>query len=541
MKPHSRLNQLSLADDTRFGLALISLTLLVQAFHGVHLGGAFITASFGLEVTFENYGWVQVSMLLSLAFAIALARLTLLKRRVKPVEADLIDQSLAKHATEVARQFAGPKPQFQVTSRLDDPNAFCLPGYPRPSIVLGGGLRLLLRRAKDEASSIIAHECVHISKRDTVFLISSWYLWLAYTLLATTNFGVLSILFLSDFDRDPKIGYWDAAGFTSLTLFDALIVGFVLRHFINQREYVADEGTAQRGLRNSILTCLNRFSRHARGKRQWILPRLFHPSLEARIGRVKMGRGWDRLDPLFCVGVAVITFRFNVAMQLGTVSVSLVAIVLLHILFFSFVVPHHIYRVVLTKLASGTQSSGIAVIGTAGTAILVSMLGAGFAITTHAMFLNVATSVMRDGEAIFTVFDSNFAAPILTSLALVTPLVFGGAFSAWVAAQRKAIGGLRGVLVFVFGCVELGLLAHLCIGVIVFVLGSIDPLEVAGLVVANPESIWLMRMGDAPSVLSFVCLQLLVILVLTVSTSILGAVFPAKVTARVHPSRLISV
>ena len=94
MKPHSRLNQLSLADDTRFGLALISLTLLVQAFHGVHLGGAFITASFGLEVTFENYGWVQVSMLLSLAFAIALAEFAL-----RPVlEAADGDQSEAHRA-----------------------------------------------------------------------------------------------------------------------------------------------------------------------------------------------------------------------------------------------------------------------------------------------------------------------------------------------------------------------------------------------------------------------------------------------------------
>ncbi len=328
--PERRLNQLLLVDETAFGLLLVWLYMVLDATQQDHLGAHWLTRLMDGNAEHPQWSAVanaeQVGLMLGLAGLIGYCRLHRLLRRVRPKKLSEVDAAFDDSAGGIAQRMFKRRPLFLATANLTDLNACCVLSFPRQYVIVGGGLRLLWRKAPAQAGGIIAHECMHLAKRDTLLLIGTWYTFIAYCLLLGIDlvrrqwefWGKLAELIpvwrevgldvFSGILRNLLVS--QTVGFPSLV--SALVVGVFLRHMMRLREFFADEGAAQQGHRQGIADHLMLASRHE--SPTFRLFRSFHPSARDRLERVAAGEGWGRVDGLFCLAGGLIISRLLAAL-----------------------------------------------------------------------------------------------------------------------------------------------------------------------------------------------------------------------------------
>lgn len=390
--PERRLDQLRLADDTAFGLLLVWLYMVLDATQQDGVVSQWLIRWTDGEAADLRWtalpGMAQAGFMLGLAALIGYVRLRRLLRRVRPRKLSEIDAAFDDGATGIARRLVRRSPLFLATPSLTDTNACCVLRFPRQYVIVGGGLRLLWRKAPVQAGSILAHECMHLAKRDTLLLIGTWYTFIAYCLLLGLGLVLRQWVFWGKVaDEVPA---WQAAGLDAFSgilrnmlvmglvgfpsLVSALVVGLVLRHMMRLREFIADEGAAQQGYRQGIADNLALAAR--RESPGFRLLRSFHPSARDRLERVTAGEGWGRVDRLFCVAGGLIIARMLAALPVpADVSCSepsagqdvwsafvacaqtdarvWFAIALYAVIFVSmgFLIVHHAYRTLMTRRA----------------------------------------------------------------------------------------------------------------------------------------------------------------------------------------------
>ncbi|MGS1009156.1 M48 family metalloprotease [Achromobacter anxifer] len=388
----ARLNQLQLVDDTRIGLFLVWAYIVLDATQQRDLGAFWLTWWTGNSSRDARWSVlesaVQVALVLSLAGAIGYFRLRRLLSRVRPRKLSDTDAVLDAGASSIARGVVKRSPLFLTTSNLTDTNACCVLSFPRQYVIVGGGLRLLWRKAPAQAAAILAHECMHLAKRDTLLLIGTWYTFIAYCLLLVFNFSLNQAYFWSQFVE--KIPSWKEAGLDVArgvgpnvlvigvagfpSVISALVIGLILRHMMRLREFMADEGAAQHGYRQGIADNLARLAQDK--PFAFRLLRSFHPSARDRFERLVTGAGWARVDRLFCFAAGLIIVRVasslpqpirlscDAAKNNQIFWNELVACVQTDMYFFpvllcffaifmglSFLVFHHAYRTLMTRRA----------------------------------------------------------------------------------------------------------------------------------------------------------------------------------------------
>lgn len=391
MAKPGRLNQLRLADDTAFGLSLVWVYMVLDATQQVNLGANWLTRWTGNDASDPQWSLfasaAQVMFLLGLAGVIGYFRLHRLLHRVKPRRLSDVDAVFDEGATYIAQRLVKRMPLFVATANLSDTNACCVLAYPRQYVIVGGGLRLLWRKAAAQAGGIVAHECMHLAKRDTFLLIGTWYTFIAYCLLLSLNLVLHQGLFwgkvialvpawletgnaVAGIVRNLIVS--GVVGFPPLI--SALVIGLILRHMMRLREFIADEGAAQQGYRQGIVENLARAARNE--SLAFRLFRSFHPSARDRLERVAVGSGWARVDRLYCLGCGLIIARIMNALPMPlelacegpsgtedtwTVLVNclqtdwhawIVAVFYTAILLsVAFLIVHHTYRTVMTVRA----------------------------------------------------------------------------------------------------------------------------------------------------------------------------------------------
>lgn len=392
MTTPARLNQLPLVDDTRIGLLLVWVYIVLDATQQRDLGALWLAWWTGNSHRDPQWSVLesaaQVVLLLGLAGAIGYFRLRRLLSRVRPRKLADVDAALDAGATSIARGLVKRSPLFLATSSLTDTNACCVLTFPRQYVIVGGGLRLLWRKVPAQAAGILAHECIHLAKRDTLLLIGTWYTFIAYCLLLIINFALLQGYFWSQFVE--KMPAWKAAGLDVArgigpnalvigvagfpSVISALVIGLILRHMMRLREFMADEGAAQHGHRQGIVDNLARLAQDK--PFAFRLLRSFHPSARDRLERLVTGTGWGRVDRLLCLAAGLIIVRVASSLP-QPLSLScdapknnqtfwndLVACVQTDMYFFpvlvcffvifmglSFLVFHHAYRTLMTRRA----------------------------------------------------------------------------------------------------------------------------------------------------------------------------------------------
>ncbi|WP_258130206.1 M48 family metalloprotease [Achromobacter anxifer] len=390
--PERRLDQLRLADDTAFGLLLVWLYMVLDATQQNGVVSQWLIR--WTDGAAADSRWTalpdlaQAGVMLGLAALIGYVRLRRLLRRVRPRKLSEMDAAFDDDATAIARRLVRRSPLFLATPSLTDTNACCVLRFPRQYVIVGGGLRLLWRKAPAQAGSILAHECMHLAKRDTLLLIGTWYTFIAYCLLLGLDLALRQWVFWGKVaDAVPA---WQAAGLDAFSgilrnmlvmglvgfpsLVGALVVGLVLRHMMRLREFIADEGAAQQGYRQGIADNLALAARsESPGFR---LLRSFHPSARDRLERVVAGEGWARVDRLFCVAGGLIIARMLAALPAPAgvscagpgagqevwsafvacaqsdahvwFAIALYALVLVSM---GFLIVHHAYRTLMTRRA----------------------------------------------------------------------------------------------------------------------------------------------------------------------------------------------
>lgn len=320
-----RLNQLKYPDETKLGMVVLIAYMLVEAAQSFSLGGSLVLQAItGSEPGAGAVGLAQVLCMLGLAGALMFWRVRRSTRDLDLRAIHTVDATMARESEYLGRHIGSGRPQFLVTSNMGDTNAFCLSTGKSPWIVLGGGLRLLMRKRREQALAIVGHECAHVSEGDTLYVLAAWNLFNAYVLLTVGNLLLTQVGFWS---RVPAvIAEYEIAGSGLLGLiqqnasyiflggFPGLIslvgVAVVLRHFIRAREYRADERAAQFGLRTALADALGSQSESKYGS--W-LQRLFrfHPAAPARIERLGDERQWARIDLLFLGAMAFLGARIS--------------------------------------------------------------------------------------------------------------------------------------------------------------------------------------------------------------------------------------
>jgi len=237
------------------------MVIILDSAFSSHLGAARLFDLFGRTPTTLEMAALEFSLLMSLTAALAAYQFQRARRKLglRPL-ADM-DARLHADANYVSQRVAAGRPRFLVSANVLDGNAFCLSMGRYPTVVLGGGLRLMLRKKRQHALAVIAHECGHVSAGDTLFLLLTWYTFIAYTCLLILE---LTFLQYSFWLKVPDVyAQWLAAGLGSwdflkanfplflsngiLKLLETAGVGVVLAHFIRQREYRADEVAARAG------------------------------------------------------------------------------------------------------------------------------------------------------------------------------------------------------------------------------------------------------------------------------------------------------
>ena len=312
-----RLDQLQLVDDSRLGLALVWMIIILDAAFSSHLGAARLFDLFGRTPTELEMAALEFALLIGLTVALVAYQFQRARRQLglRPL-ADM-DARLHADANYVSQRVAAGRPRFLVSANVLDGNAFCLSIGRYPTVVLGGGLRLMLRKKRQQACAIIAHECGHVSAGDTVFLLLAWYTFIAYCCLVILEVVFLQYYFwanIPDFYAQSLaagLGSWDFLKgnfplFLSngiLKLLETAGVGVVLAHFIRQREYRADEVAARAGWRAPLIEAL--VGRVADTRLQpWSLFARFHPRPALRAARLQDESEWAKIDFFFVAAMS---------------------------------------------------------------------------------------------------------------------------------------------------------------------------------------------------------------------------------------------
>ncbi|WP_412548902.1 M48 family metalloprotease [Ralstonia pseudosolanacearum] len=325
-----RLDQLKFPDETKAGLALMIVYILYDVTQSATFNGMQLAGWLGFEPNARVVGIVQLVML-----GVVLIGLVLWRRRAASSKFGVrrladVDPLLAADAAYLANHIGRGRGQFLVTSNFDDANAFCLAAGRESWVVLGAGLRVLFRKQREHVRAILAHECSHLNNGDVVYVVIAWHLFCAYTLLAFANAVATQGRFWSEV---PAVlpAYEHAGGLAGLigrnvgNIFSngisalVAIVGvwLLLRHFVQLREFRADERAAQAGFRSALVDLILSTSATRPGPS---LRRLLtmHPKATARIERLKSEQPWARLDLPFLAGMAFLVVRIdNLLPQIG--------------------------------------------------------------------------------------------------------------------------------------------------------------------------------------------------------------------------------
>lgn len=316
-----RLNQLRLTDDTRIGFALILAFLLLDTHFNPGFGGWRLLYLVQENPAPHHVGWLQNAMLVGVAAALGIARVRR-HRAMRVVPVENIDPVLAALAARTAGRVAGRRVKFYVTPNILDKNAFSMFSARAPYIILGGGLRREARRNPERAAAVIAHECAHVAAHDTVFLLLTWYAFLAYVALAFLELVLGQAYFWSHeklSSADPSVEFNFVhflivrrhlifnAGCANLISIAGVAVALI--HFIKQREYRADETASHFGCRETLISVLSDATYGAKpGFLSRILAR-FHPSATERLQRLADEQWWAHFDWLFVASMAFIISR----------------------------------------------------------------------------------------------------------------------------------------------------------------------------------------------------------------------------------------
>jgi Zn-dependent protease with chaperone function len=278
----------------------------------------------GLEPSAISVGTMQVLLLVGLATSIGVWRVQSVKSRLKLLPLSEVDTKLSEEAEYLGKHMAGGRPHFVVSNNILDLNAFCLFSHQQPLVVLGGGLRLLVRKQKKQALAVVAHECAHVNEGDTTYLLMAWYMFLSYSTLVFSSLVLSQIAFWTDFAKlypsyvaqgnDLIDSMWMNLspflrnGIPGLVSVIGVWIGLV--HFIRLREYRADEAAAIAGHRAALSDSLGSRRREVAVGLARLLGR-FHPSLIFRAQRLKAELGWAKLDWLFVAAMSLIVVRID--------------------------------------------------------------------------------------------------------------------------------------------------------------------------------------------------------------------------------------
>lgn len=260
---------------------------------------------------------LELLLLMGLTAALAAYQFQRARRKLGLRSVADVDARLHADANYIGQRLAAGRPRFLVSANVLDGNAFCLSMGRYPTVVLGGGLRLMIRKKRQHALAVIAHECGHVSAGDTLFLLLAWYSFIAYTCLL-----ILQLAFpqYSFWTKVPGVyTQWLAAGFGSWDflkanfpafflngipkLFEIVGLGVILVHFIRQREYRADEVAAQAGWRAPLIEALTAQAADARSRLLSLFAR-FHPRAAQRTARLRDESKWGQLDFVFVVAMS---------------------------------------------------------------------------------------------------------------------------------------------------------------------------------------------------------------------------------------------
>lgn len=317
-----RLDQLKFPDETKVGLALLMVFMAFDVTQSITFGGWRLAPMLGFTQNTTVAGWLQLVMLLALVVSYGLWRQHQVLAKLGLRELSSADAGLADDADYLARHVAAGRGRFFVTSNFNDCNAFCLPAGKGSWIVLGAGLRVQFRKQRERVRAVLAHECAHLASGDVGYVVVGWYVFCAYTVLAASNLIVEQSAFwlrvpevLSAFEDSG--GLWGLIRFNAHRLFAAgfsvvpSIVGlwFVQRHFIQLREFRADERAAQSGLRSALIEVI-RGLRSTAGT-AWRRILTLHPSADQRIDRLASQTPWASLDTFFLGAMAFLVTRID--------------------------------------------------------------------------------------------------------------------------------------------------------------------------------------------------------------------------------------
>ncbi|MCA3360900.1 MAG: M48 family metalloprotease [Roseomonas sp.] len=299
------------------------MIIVLDSAFSSHLGAARLFEAFGRTPTTLEMAALELSLLMGLTAAFAAYQFQHARRKLGLRALADVDARLHADANYIGRRLAAGRPRFLITANVLDGNAFCLSMGRYPTVVLGGGLRLILRKKRQHALAVIAHECGHVSTGDTLFLFLAWYSFIAYTCLL-----ILQVAFsqYSFWTQVPGVyTQWLAAGFGSWDflkanfpafflngipkLFEAVGLGVVLVHFVRQREYRADEVAAQAGWRAPLIEALTAQAADARSRPLSLFAR-FHPRAAQRAARLQDESKWGQLNFVFVVAMSFVLGRF---------------------------------------------------------------------------------------------------------------------------------------------------------------------------------------------------------------------------------------
>jgi Zn-dependent protease with chaperone function len=328
-----RLDQLKVTDDTAAGLVLVWIYLLVVSAAQPTLIIVIAGVSFGAtsEQVFAHQvsmGAAQVVLILLLALLIAELRFNMGVRRLRASRLQDVDDLLAEEADSVTLKMLTSRALFLITPNLTDENAFCVPRLTGTRVILGGGLRRLVRKRRDCAGAILAHECAHLNRGDSQLLVGTWYTFIAYAAVAAVTAVIAQGNYWSHFNeglsRGEQAGYSVSGVILRYIIYafplggghlvNAVIIGLLLVHLLRLREFIADEVAAQAGYRVGLVGYLQTKAAAARAHPAWLT---FHPTSDQRRKRLQTGEGWDRVDGVFCFVCGTLFSLYNgVIMQI---------------------------------------------------------------------------------------------------------------------------------------------------------------------------------------------------------------------------------
>jgi Zn-dependent protease with chaperone function len=319
----SRLDQFGLIDDTRIGFVFVLVFIFLDTWYSLAAAGWNIILFLGEKPAHRDVGLLQIVMLVAIATACSTVRVMRHKlTRLAP--AATADPLLGALADRIAMRVLQRPLRFYVSANILDLNAFCALSFRAPYVVLGGGMRREVRKRTDNVAAVLAHECAHVGAHDTLFLLTTWYFFLAYVGLAFLQLIFSQVLLWSPewlviSGRTGKFGTLDFLAARADMIFNSGFASFVsiyglsiaLIHFIKQREYRADEAASQFGFRSALTSVLSSSALRPRPASLLRVLARFHPSAEERLDRLLYERAWAKLDWLFVASMAFAIMRIR--------------------------------------------------------------------------------------------------------------------------------------------------------------------------------------------------------------------------------------